>query len=82
MSEIELPIDLTLISAIGSPIPLFKKWLDEAALAKVIEPNAMCLSTITSENTPASRYVLLKGITNDNGFVWFTNYKSRKGAEL
>ena len=41
----------------------------------------MCLSTVTSEGRPASRYVLCKKADND-GFVWFTNYDSRKGDEL
>ncbi len=41
----------------------------------------MCLSTVTKENRPASRYVLLKGHGED-GFVWYTNYNSRKGDEL
>ena len=42
----------------------------------------MCLSTITSENRPASRFVLLKEFSEENGFIWFTNYNSRKGNEL
>jgi len=50
--------------------------------AKLTEPNAMCLSTMTSENRPASRYVLLKGCSEKDGFTWFTNYNSRKGQEL
>ena len=42
----------------------------------------MCLSTVTKENRPASRYVLCKGASDEGGFVWFTNYDSRKGLEL
>ena len=50
--------------------------------AKVTEPNAMCLSTITTQNRPASRFVLLKDFSEEAGFTWFTNYNSRKGEEL
>lgn len=55
--------------------------MDDAVNAKVTEPNAMCLSTVTKDNRPASRFVLLKEFTEE-GFVWFTNYNSRKGCEL
>ena len=66
----------------GGPFALFKDWLDEAVEARVTEPNAMCLSTIGADNRPKSRYVLLKGFSVEEGFVWFTNYDSRKGQEL
>ena len=42
----------------------------------------MCLSTVTSENRPASRFVLLKEFSEEGGFVWYTNYNSRKGSEI
>ena len=45
------------------------------------EPYAMCLSTVTKESRPSSRYVLLKEY-GEEGFVWYTNYNSRKGDEL
>jgi pyridoxamine 5'-phosphate oxidase len=63
-----------------NPLDTFKVWLQEARNAKVIEPNAMCLSTC-KDNTPTARYVLLKAY-DDKGFVWFTNYESRKGNDL
>jgi pyridoxamine 5'-phosphate oxidase len=47
----------------------------------VLEPNAMVLSTASVDGQPSARTVLLKGLT-DHGFVFFTNYESRKGAEL
>ncbi len=78
----EVSLDETQIDESGSPFSLFKTWLDEAVAAKVTEPNAMCLSTVTSENRPASRFVLLKEFSEEKGFVWFTNYNSRKGQEL
>lgn len=62
------------------PISLFRRWLDTAIQANVTEPNAMCLST-SYENKPSARIVLLKGY-DERGFVWYTNYSSRKGREL
>ncbi|PSL07659.1 pyridoxamine 5'-phosphate oxidase [Cecembia rubra] len=63
-----------------SPIEQFKKWFNEAIDSKVLEVNAMTLSTIKENGRPNSRVVLLKGV--DSGFVFFTNYKSAKGREL
>ncbi|GAB5032203.1 pyridoxamine 5-phosphate oxidase [Nannochloropsis oceanica] len=65
----------------SEPMTLFRRWLDEAVAAKVVEPNAMCLSTVSADGKPSGRYVLLKGL-DDRGFVWYTNYQSRKGQEL
>lgn len=62
------------------PFSLFKTWFKEACEANVLEPNAMCLSTCT-DNKPSARYVLLKDF-DENGFVWYTNYNSRKSNEL
>lgn len=64
----------------GGPFNLFKVWLTDAIESKVIEPNAMCLSTC-SNNKPSARYVLLKGY-DERGFVWYTNYQSRKSQDL
>lgn len=63
------------------PFKLFEHWLSEACAAKTTEPNAMCLSTCSPEGRPSARYVLLKGV-DERGFVWYTNYESRKGQEL
>lgn len=57
-----------------------RRWLQEAVAAGAVEPNAMTLATIDATGAPAARIVLLKGI--DDGFVFFTNYASRKGREL
>lgn len=62
------------------PHSLFNIWFQEACDSKVIEPNAMCLSTC-KDNKPSARIVLLKAF-DEKGFVWFTNYESRKGMEL
>jgi pyridoxamine-phosphate oxidase len=66
---------------LNNPIEQFKKWLKEAIEAKVWEPNAMTLATANVDLKPSARIVLLKGV-EDNGFVFYTNYESRKGKEL
>ncbi|SRR5579883_495773 len=63
------------------PIRQFQRWLDEAIAAQLPEPNAMTLATATSTGIPSARIVLLKGL-DARGFVFYTNYESRKGREL
>ena len=63
------------------PIRQFERWFADAAAARVPEPNAMTLSTATRDGLPSARIVLLKGV-DANGFAFFTDYRSRKGAEL
>ena len=65
----------------ASPFEQFEKWFNEAVSAKVLEPNAMNLATITENNRPSSRIVLLKGFS-EKGFSFYTNYQSAKGREL
>ena len=65
----------------SDPIHQFTKWFDEAIEAKVLEPNAMSLATVSSDNRPSCRIVLLKGI-EENKFLFYTNYQSHKGKEL
>jgi pyridoxamine 5'-phosphate oxidase len=62
-------------------IAQFDVWFAEALEAEVSEPNAMTLATATASGHPSARIVLLKGI-EDEGFVFYTNYESRKGDEL
>lgn len=64
-----------------NPFELFSKWFEEAKASKIEEPTAMALSTCTKDGVPSSRMVLLKGF-DENGFVFFTNYGSRKAKEL
>ena len=59
----------------------FARWFDEAMKAGVSEPDAMTLATATTDGRPSARVVLLRGV-DDRGFVFFTNYDSRKGREL
>ncbi|MBP0630011.1 MULTISPECIES: pyridoxamine 5'-phosphate oxidase [unclassified Cupriavidus] len=63
------------------PMSQFKRWFDEAVTAKLPEPNAMTLATVSADGQPSARIVLLKGI-DDRGFTFFTNYESRKGLDL
>ncbi|MDP4283280.1 MAG: pyridoxamine 5'-phosphate oxidase [Bacteroidota bacterium] len=63
------------------PLIQFKTWWKHALESKIDEPNAMTLATTSTSGKPSARIVLLKEI-NQNGFVFFTNYKSRKGNEI
>jgi pyridoxamine 5'-phosphate oxidase len=65
----------------SDPFTEFRIWMDEALESQVNEPTAMTLSTVASDGRPSSRVVLLKGY-DSSGFVFFTNYNSRKGREL
>jgi pyridoxamine 5'-phosphate oxidase len=66
-----------------SPDPLvqFEKWFREAVDTKVNEANAMSLSTVSAEGKPSSRILLLRNF-DEKGFVFYTNYASRKGGEI
>ena len=63
------------------PIRQFQLWLGHALAAQLPEPNAMTLATATPDGVPSARVVLLKGL-DESGFVFHTNYDSRKGREL
>lgn len=63
------------------PVSWFRKWLNEAMESGEPEPTAMVLATVSAECRPSSRVVLLKSVDED-GFVFFTNYLSRKGVHL
>jgi pyridoxamine 5'-phosphate oxidase len=64
-----------------NPFRQFDRWWDEAVKAEIDEVNAMTLSTVSSDGKPTARIVLLKGY-DDYGFVFFTNYESKKGKDL
>ncbi len=72
---------LTEADAGDDPFRLFDRWFADALAAGVPEPNAMTLATCTPDGVPSARIVLLK-ICDARGLVFFTNYNSRKGAEL
>jgi len=63
------------------PFRQFEKWFQEAEGARIPEPNAMVLSSVSREGKPSARTLLLKGV-DGRGFVFFSNYESRKGREL
>jgi len=65
----------------SNPIVQFETWLKHAQAADLKEPNAMTLATATAAGRPSARVVLLKEVS-ENGFVFYTNYESRKGREL
>ncbi len=64
-----------------NPIVLFGRWMKEAQMAQLKEPNAMTISTTNAEGRPSGRIVLLKEV-GEFGFVFYTNYISRKGQEI
>ena len=64
-----------------NPVAQFRRWFEEAMNAELPEPNAMTLATVSSKGQPSARIVLLKGF-DESGFVFFTNYRSRKSQEL
>ena len=65
----------------SNPLEQFKTWFQETLNSQLVEPNAMTLATASADGRPSARTVLLKGLEND-GFVFYTNYESRKGSEL
>lgn len=67
---------------LADPIQQFNQWFGEAMKAdEIVEPNAMTLSTVSEKGLPSARIVLLKGI-DQNGFVFYTNYQSKKGQDI
>ena len=75
----KLALDNKDVSA--DPVIQFEKWFKEAVDAKVNEPNAMTVATADTEGTPSARILLLRNF-NEQGFVFYTNYNSRKGVEI
>lgn len=63
------------------PVAEVSRWIDQAVAANALEPTAMTLATATADGIPSARVVLLKGV-DARGFVFYTRYDSRKGAEL
>ncbi len=72
LDESQLPDD---------PLVLFRAWFEEALQAESVDPNAMVLATADASGRPSARVMLLKDY-GGQGFVFFTNYESRKGHEL
>ena len=79
----DTPLALTKNHVDANPVRQFQKWYDEVRASGVSEQDAisMTLGTAAKDGRPATRIVLLKSV-DDNGFVFYTNYQSRKGREL
>ena len=65
----------------ANPVDLFKKWFAEAEKSEINDPNALSVATSNKEGIPSVRMVLLKGLS-DLGFVFYTNFNSKKGNDL
>jgi len=72
---------LDIDSALKDPFKQFEKWFQEAQHGQLLEPNAMVLSTVDSDGQPFQRTVLMKAM-EENGIVFYTNYKSRKAKQI
>ena len=72
---------LDVADADRNPFRQFDAWFAQAIDAKLPEPNTMTLATVDSRGRPSARIVLIKAV-DERGFVFFTNYESRKGREL
>ena len=66
---------------LDNPIELFKKWFAKADESEINDPNAVAIATSNKHNQPNVRMVLLKGLS-ERGFVFYTNFESKKGEEL
>lgn len=73
--------ELTESAAARDPIEQFRNWFDTARAAGVAESNGMVVATVGADGRPSARVMLLKGFDED-GFIFFTNYESRKAREL
>ncbi len=72
---------LTEADASIDPMDQFAQWFHQATRAGFVEPNVMTLSTATPEGRPSARTILLKGYDH-RGFIFYSNYQSRKGRQL
>lgn len=64
-----------------NPMEQFATWMEEAVNAQILDPYAMCLSTVDAHGRPSSRIVYWRDV-NEDGFIFYTNYNSRKGIEI
>jgi pyridoxamine 5'-phosphate oxidase len=73
--------ELTEDQILADPFAQFKQWYEDAKTSSIKEANAMTIATATTDGKPSARIVLLKEV-NEKGFVFYTNYDSRKGHEI
>lgn len=81
LREQYLQAELTVDHVADDPIEQFRQWFNDAVDAELDEPNAMTLATAAPDGSPSARIVLLKGL-DERGFIFYTNYESRKALEL
>lgn len=74
-------LPLPQLSENSSPYELFESWFEDASKSGILLPESMSVSTVNSDGQPSSRMVLLKGF-DESGFVFYTNYGSRKSSDL
>lgn len=72
---------MTELTAADDPIVMFRAWLDDARQAGIFLPESVNLATATPQGVPSARMMLHKGV-DERGFVFYTNYTSRKSGEL
>jgi pyridoxamine 5'-phosphate oxidase len=73
--------ELEIEHVLPDPVRQFSVWMDQALVSEIQEPTAMTLATVGADGKPSARMVLLKSF-DDKGFVFYTNYESRKGQEI
>lgn len=73
--------ELSESSVKDNPFDQYAEWFEEAVNCQILDPHAMCLSTVSADGAPSSRIVYLRDIQKD-GLVFYTNYLSRKGRDL
>ncbi|MCG6961385.1 pyridoxamine 5'-phosphate oxidase family protein, partial [bacterium BMS3Abin03] len=66
---------------LSNPFEQFNVWFDEAKQSEIVEPTAAILSTVGEDNHPSARTILLKEV-NEKGFVFYTNYESKKAKDI
>ncbi len=81
MPDTHMTLAETGIPDVDDPMRLFEAWMAEATQSESNDPNGMALATATPDGRPSVRMVLLKGV-DERGFVFYTNFESRKGGEL
>ena len=77
----ETSLDFEATAAPATPWPLFGRWFADAQATLLAEPAAMTLATVASDGAPSARVVLLRGF-DERGFIFYTNYQSRKADEI
>ena len=73
---------ISVITQWSCPYTVFSSWMKDASDKNITEPNAMTIATVDDQGRPSARMVLLKEMKHQKGFVFFTNYGSRKAGDM